>query len=264
MGLRLSRRGAWVIMPAMFRRTLTFIALLCLSGAASAQAQEGGTAESLDEEARAVFSAGSTAFDDARYDDALTYFQRAYELSQRSVLLYNVGVAADRMRRDRVALEAFERFLEEVPDHPRRRDVEARVIVLRQIVADADAAAAAHVGEPEAVGEDTPPPATVPPDEGPDALSIAGPIVLGTLGLAGVVAAIVGIAGAGSCIERESGACVEERQVGWVGVGIYGGLGLASIAGAIVWAVVAMSGGAPDDDAPVAMTPNGLAFRWSN
>lgn len=254
------------------RRILSFVTVLSLLGATSAQAQEGGSAEALDEEARAVFSAGSTAFDDARYDDALAYFQRAYELSQRSVLLYNVGVAADRLRRDRVALDAFERFLAEVPEHPRRRDVEARVIVLRQIVADADAAAAAaqsdeHADEPpESNGGDTPPPvAPAPRDEGPDALSIAGPIVLGTLGLAGVVTAIVGIAGNGECLAMGTGgACIEERQTAWVGVGLWGGLGLASIAGAVIWAVIAMSGGGQDEDAPVAVTPNGLAFRWSN
>lgn len=54
------------------------------------------------------------------------------------MLLYNIGVAADRLRRDAVALEAFEQFLESVPDHPRRRDVLARVEVLREAVAQGE------------------------------------------------------------------------------------------------------------------------------
>src|SRR3989304_4382708 len=89
---------------------------------AAARAQEASN-ESLDREARALFDAGSTAFEDARYGDALGYFRRAYELSHRPALLYNIGLAADRLRHDEDALAAFQQFLAEAGDNPRRREV---------------------------------------------------------------------------------------------------------------------------------------------
>lgn len=98
---------------------------LCAAGAASAQ--EG----SEDEEARLLFQAGRVAFDAGRYDDALARFRRAHELSGRDIMLYNVGQAADRLGRHREALDAFEGYLANVADAPRREEVEARVAELR-------------------------------------------------------------------------------------------------------------------------------------
>jgi len=265
---------------------VALVALASLTSAMPVVAQDHGTTESLDVEARALFTAGSTAFEDTRYGDALVHFQRAYELSQRSVLLYNVGVSADRVRRDAVALAAFERFLREVPVHPRRREVEARVVVLRASVAasaqplptpptpsggaatgatggdavDENATTANAGGGTAARSERT---RDAAESDGPSALSIAGPITLGALGVAGVVAAIVGLSGGGECLALEGAVCVEERQTNWVGVGLYGGLGLASLAGALIWMIVAMSGDGDTSNDTVALTPNGLAVRWS-
>lgn len=237
---------------------------LALVGALSlptiAHSQE-PVSDAHDEEARAVFAAGETAFGDARYEDALGYFQRAYELSDRPVLLYNVGVAADRLRRDEVALDAFERFLSLVAEHPRRRDVEARVIVLRAAIAERASppaedttATAASSSEASATIEVEPAPAGV------DMVSVIGASGLGALGLSGLVAGIVGIAGGGSCIDTSiAGACIEEETTNWLAVGIYGGLGLAALTGAIVWLIVAVSDGETEDVA--VMTPTGPAFR---
>ena len=114
------------------------VALIALSlGSPSARAQDvqAGVSpeadETLDEEARALFSAGNTAFDAGRFEDALGYFQRAYELSHRPVLLYNIGITADRLRRDDQALTAFEQFVAELPEHPHHAEVLARVRALR-------------------------------------------------------------------------------------------------------------------------------------
>lgn len=229
----------------------------------AAPPEEAEARDSRDEEARMVFQAGNTAFEDARYADALEYFQRAYELSGRAVLLYNIGVAADRLREDRVALDAFERFLAEVPEHPRRRDVEARVIVLREAVDRGEAAPAEVEGGEggEAVGDgaETPPAAT---SSGPDVVTLVGASALGALGLAGVIAGIVGIAGAGQCLDEEEDVCVEERVTNWAGTGTYLGLGIAAIAGAVIWLVVGLSGGG-DEDAAVSVGPNGeLTWRF--
>jgi len=88
-----------------------------------------------DEEARNLFQAGRVAFNDGRYDDAIRYFRQSHELSGRPVLLYNIGTAADRLRRNAEALEAFQGYLEAIPDAPNRREVESRIRVLREQLA---------------------------------------------------------------------------------------------------------------------------------
>jgi tetratricopeptide (TPR) repeat protein len=94
-----------------------------------------------DREARFLFEAGRTAYDAGRYKEALGHFQRAYDLSQRPQLLYNVGQAADRLRQDEVALDAFERYLSALPAAANRPAVEERIKVLREVLAEHEAAA---------------------------------------------------------------------------------------------------------------------------
>ena len=89
------------------------------------------------------------AFEDGRFADALGYFERSYELSRRPALLYNIGTAADRIRQNERALEAFEAYLEAVPDAPDRRSVEARIEVLHQSPTVPSAAETARAGQSE-------------------------------------------------------------------------------------------------------------------
>ncbi len=96
-----------------------------------------------DAEARALFEAGRVAFVDERFADALGYFQRSYELSQRPELLYNIGLVHDRLRHDREALEAFRGYVEALPGAENRASVEARIRVLEEEVAREDALASA-------------------------------------------------------------------------------------------------------------------------
>ena len=91
------RKAAWLALGAL--------ALVVASVPAAAQDLD----ESLDEEARAIFQAGRTAYDAARYEDALRHFQHAYRLSTRPELLYNVALAADRLRRDTLCWEIVSR-----------------------------------------------------------------------------------------------------------------------------------------------------------
>lgn len=100
---------------------------------------DGSASAARDAEGRGLFEAGRAAFTDGRYEDALDYFDRAYALSHRSALLYNIGSANDRLRRDAEALAAFEQYVRELPEAPNVREVEARIRVLRESV---DAAAA--------------------------------------------------------------------------------------------------------------------------
>lgn len=110
------------------------------SGGAGANQEAFGAAAdesaARDAEARHVFEAGRTAYDAGRYADALDYFQRGYALSQRPQLLYNVGQAADRLREDQTALDAFKLYLERLPNAENRPQVEERIRVLERVLAE--------------------------------------------------------------------------------------------------------------------------------
>lgn len=111
------------------------LSILCLLTAPGwAHAQDGG-----DEEARALYAAGEVAYDEGRFEDALTQFQRAYELSGRPELLYNVGLAATNAGDERTALAALERYIAEIPDAPNRGIVEGRIANLRREIDEEDA-----------------------------------------------------------------------------------------------------------------------------
>ncbi len=271
-------------MEAALRVGVALAFLLCAHSAA-AQERAQSTGESLDREARALFDAGSTAFEDARYEDALGYFRRAYELSGRAELLYNVGITADRLRRDAEALEAFEGFLARVEAHPKRREVEVRIRAIHEARADAQAPPpndAAPEASPEAAPAAAPPgpppspreptatapmasaPAAFAPGDSGDSSgpSLVGPAVLGAAGLAGLTVAVVGIAGSGGCLDEDaSGACIEENGTHWAAVGAWGGLGLAAVVGAVVWLVVGLDDG-DGDDAGARVDARGLAWRF--
>ena len=93
-----------------------------------------------DAAAREYFEAGRAAFNRADYESALTYFRHAYRASGRGSLQYNIGLVADRLRRDREALEAFERYLEEAETVTRETEVRRRIDTLKKSLAGKEAA----------------------------------------------------------------------------------------------------------------------------
>ncbi len=113
------------------------VSILALLPGPRAHAQ--GSAPGRDDEAREVFERGRAAYARGEYEGALAAFQEAYELSERPELLYNIGQTADRLRRDREALEAFDGYLAALPDAPNRAEVDARARVLREQIARDDA-----------------------------------------------------------------------------------------------------------------------------
>lgn len=174
------------------RSAVWFASLVCLVGlAASARAQDTRDAEvdrsataGEDAEARNLFHAGDVAFREGRYENALDYLQRAYALSHRPALLYNIGTTLDRLRRDDEALAAFEQYLREVPETDNRLEVESRIAVLR---AGVEARREEQASEGETERQTT----TV----GPSSQSAAGSEDVGGWVLVGVGAAAI-VAGA--------------------------------------------------------------------
>jgi len=224
---------------------------------ASAQATPTAAAEA---EARALFTAGQAAFAEGRFDHAAEYFARAYELSRRPVLLYNLGTAYDRLRRDAEALAAFERYLQELPDAPDAVAINARIAVLRESVRrstpveQADPADTEHP-EPEAT---TPAPlaASEAPASDAPASDVPGPgpwIVLGVGGAAVVAGAVLlGLAAADVAtvegVTRESGTAWSDVEAAYgrsetesiAGAVLLGVGGAAAVAG-VVWVVAGSS-----------------------
>lgn len=110
-------------------------------------------AANLDAAARLLFQAGSEAYSEARFEDALDRFERAYAVSQRSLLLYNIAQTQERLRRDADAIATFERFLDTQPPDEIRAIAERR---LQRLRAPSPEETALRV-EPEASEEAEPP-----------------------------------------------------------------------------------------------------------
>jgi tetratricopeptide (TPR) repeat protein len=146
-----------------------------------------------DTEARALFDAGRAAFSAGRFEEALGHFRRSFELSGRAELHYNVGISADRLRRDAEALEAFRRYLAEVPGAENQEEVEARIAILeRELASEAVEPEPQPEPEPDGASEEAPEEAAQD-DTGPrrdgtgQALGIAGGVIAGVGLVAGAV-----------------------------------------------------------------------------
>lgn len=149
--------GPWRVFVAVVSlgseclRALPAVALVTVMALAPLAHVSRAAAQDHDAEARALYSAGSVAFSAGRYDDALEYFQRAYGLSHRVELLYNIGLAADRARHDEIALEAFRRYLDGSGEVENRSELEGRIRVLERAVAASTAAPVPPPTQPEAI-----------------------------------------------------------------------------------------------------------------
>jgi len=83
-------------------------------------------------EAHALFSAGTSALADGRLEDALDAYKRAYRLSGRPEMLFNIALVHDKLHQDGEAADAFAAYLKLSPDPSRRADAETRLAALRQ------------------------------------------------------------------------------------------------------------------------------------
>lgn len=81
-----------------------------------------------------LVSAATASYAEGRYGEALSGFERAEAESRRPELLYNVGLAADRLQAEARALLAFEAFVSALPDHPKARGLGPRIQTLRRLV----------------------------------------------------------------------------------------------------------------------------------
>ena len=114
-------------------RAVALALLVCLVSVPTARADSVATAD--DREARRQFEAGAEAFEEGLYESALACFQKAYDLSPRPVLLFNIAKTEDKLDRKREARDHYKRFLAAVPDTANRTQVERRIDELNTEIA---------------------------------------------------------------------------------------------------------------------------------
>lgn len=203
-------------------------------------------AELAEAQARSHFETGSLAFAAGRYEDALIEFRKAYGLSPRPKLLYNIAVAADRLRRDSEALESFEAYLQARPNAPEREEVRSRIVVLRgSIGSTARPARDTTAEDPATTESDVTETAVIASDEDANAQSITPWILLGVGGVAtvagGVMFAValmdkatVENAPAGSRLDEVEGAHGRVPLLSTLGV-VTAGVGILTLGSALTW-----------------------------
>lgn len=197
-----------------------------------------------DAEAKRLFEDGKEAFQDADYLGALDMFRRSYELSKRGELLYNIGLAADRMRRDQEAHDAFEAYLREVDEPSRKQEVQERIRALKRSIATRDALEKkARRRRPRS--------------------AIIGTAVLAPVGVAGVVAMAVGIGRSGTCVEFSGLDCVKQTRTKKGTTALYGVVGFASLAGAGLWFGLTKREPRNRRSAAIRLTPTGIQVAGS-
>jgi tetratricopeptide (TPR) repeat protein len=145
---------------------------------AVARAQEPAPADP-DAEARLLYENGERLYDEGRYEEAITAFRAAYDLSHRPALLYNVANAYERLGRLQDAIDALNGYRIYAP--PDQQDVLlARVQALERRLDEERAAAPAPAPTP-------PPPPPPPTRRSPAPWVLAG--VGAAVGLGGTAVA---------------------------------------------------------------------------
>ncbi len=87
-------------------------------------------------DARAHYEAAQKLYDEGDYEKAIAEFEIAYQKKPHPNVLYNIGQAQERLLDYGASVRSFERYLgEAAPDDPRRKIVENRLRVLRNLPA---------------------------------------------------------------------------------------------------------------------------------
>jgi len=92
--------------------------------------------EATEQEARRLFEDGVAALQREDYATALVAFQRARELSDRPILLYNIGMCHRALLQYPEAIQAFREFLGEMNTDPSSAETRRQVV---ELIADMEA-----------------------------------------------------------------------------------------------------------------------------
>lgn len=251
------------MVPAMICRHVARMALVlgCLGHvtlgvgfipAALAQEGEGEQAEDpasqdTDALARRIFRLGSRAYEEENFGDAANYFDRAFDLSGRAELMYNIGIARERNGQRTEAMGWFERYLNELPTGVRVDEVRVRLDVLRRAIAEEQAGESE--GSSSSTGEtEVSRPAAANTTAGGGMSPLPGWVLVGSGGalLVGGTVMLVLAGSASSTVEdAEQGTPWVDVEGDYDNAGLFSalgatgiGLGGAMVAGGLVWVLL--------------------------
>jgi tetratricopeptide (TPR) repeat protein len=202
-----------------------FAALTVLAAQAPAFAESGKSkkveaSKDAEAEARRLFREGDRLYAEGDYEGAVTAFEKAYELSRKEALKYNLANAYERLGRYEAALTALRDYLPytkpEEQDVVRRRieKLEKRVEEQRLKAQEAQSntgSAPGSTAPAPAIAPNTPPPAAdVPPGDSQPA-PVLGYVLLG-VGAVGIGAgAFFGVQALGDKSDAED-ACADSSD----------------------------------------------------
>lgn len=146
------------------------------------------------QQAMDAFRRGTSAYDEARYEDALAAFQDAATLYASPDFQYNIGLCYEKLNKPEEAIRAFKTYLRTKPEASDRANVEDRIARLRDDVERGEST--------PPVSAEPPPPTPVdsPPRDRSKPLMIAG----GALAGVGAALALGGGIGFGVLAKRRS------------------------------------------------------------
>jgi tetratricopeptide (TPR) repeat protein len=98
--------------PLLALVALTFAMLVALTPVGVSAQRRGDPRE---RQARALFEQGSLAYEEGRYEEAISAFEQAYGLSARPLLLYNIANAQERLGLLSEALDNIRYYREDAP-----------------------------------------------------------------------------------------------------------------------------------------------------
>lgn len=276
-------------------RRLSVLALSTLAASVSVQAQPqpDGTEpaetaevdatenETRDAEARMRFQLGSQLYERGRFEEASAEFRRAYDLSGRPSLLYNVYLAERDAGNVAAAAEALRRYLDEEEAPENRALLESRLQSLEELAArehsdPQQATPDAPTPDPEPAAETAAPEPQQPPADEP-AEESARPSLVAPLLLVGGGAAILAAAGGLGLANRTLYNDLQDRCLGGtlctpsqsgdidalgrrnLTADVLLGLGGAVVLGGLVWLVLRAIH--PETDVASACGPRGCQLR---
>lgn len=255
---------------------LLALALVLLAAPVSAQVQDVEMPPS-EVAARGHFLMGREHYEAARFADAAREFQEAYDLSHRPELFYNLFLAHRDAGHVREAASALRQYVEAVPDAPQIEVLRGRLAVLESQIAEDDArerarleaeTAGATEGHSEGHSEGA---AAVTAPSSSSETNVGPWVVVGVGGALAVAAIVTGAVTASTHADIEAhcpgGLCpamgfdLEARRSTGTTLAlttdVLGGIGAATLAAGIVWAIVDATSGHDDERAALTCSPLG-------
>jgi tetratricopeptide (TPR) repeat protein len=250
---RRSMAGRWVL-------GLLFGLSLALS-APCVSAQGKGAQTKISPEAKALFQEAEKSYRLGEYEKALEGYKKAYELTNRPSLLYNMAQCYRLLGDYEEAIRSYNFYLRDDPKSPKKAEVKKRITELEALVAQEEEA---NLGIVSPYG-DRPaptPPAVIPPTIS-DALEEPAPARVSRRGLlltSGALALGSALSGGGALLLRLDNGIESELERN-IGIGL-AGLSDASLATAAVVASIALFR-KKDVAVSIAPAPRGVLISFS-